>query len=406
MPNFSYIAKSLEGDTVTGNLDANDERDLAQNLKNQGLILIKTNSADKKSIFKWEFSMPFSNVAASEKIIMTRNLEVMFSTGLSLVKSFEILSKQTRNNMLKKALTDIKDKISKGQNLSEAIAQYPKIFSDIFVNMMKVGEESGTLEEAFQILSLQMTKEHELKAKIKNALIYPSIILIVMCVVAAVMVTIVLPSLDVFFTALNVDIPIYTKIILATGRFLSANWYLMLLAPPLFFLFGWLVLKTKPGKLALDAVMLKLPVISSIVKKNNSAFLIRSLSSLISAGVALTKALEIASRTMGNHYFGQAVALAEEKIKKGEKLSNALRPYQNLFPFGVLEMIEVGEETGKTSEILKKLADFYEQEAIIAIEKLTVIIEPILIIVLGLGVGIFALSIIQPMYSSLQFINK
>ena len=271
--------------------------------------------------------------------------------------------------------------------------------------MIKVGEESGTLDEIFQILSLQLGKEHELKSKIKNAMIYPCLILLTMFVIGAVIITIVLPSLNVFFVSLNVDIPIYTKIILASGNFLAENWYLLIVGPIFLFSLIWLILKTKKGKRAADTFLLKMPLISPIVKKNNSAFLVRSLSSLIASGVPLIRALEITSKTVNNYYFKQAVIEAEVKIKTGEKLSNALKSHQNIFPFGVIEMIEVGEETGKTSDILKKLADFYEQEAVAAIEKLTTLLEPILIIFLGLVVGFFAFSIIQPMYSSLKFIN-
>lgn len=405
MPNYFYTAKSLAGDTKTGNIDAKNEHDLAQMLKSLGLVLIKANAHEKnkKSFLDLNFSL--FGVPVTEKIIMARNLEVMFASGLSLIKSFDILSLQTKNKVFKNALLDIKEKISKGESLSAALLNYPKIFSSLFVNMVRVGETSGTLDQSFQILSLQMTKEHELKSKIKNALIYPSIILVVMVLVGGVVVTIVLPSLNIFFTALNAPIPIYTKIILWVGNYLSSNWYLLFVIPALIFIFGWLFLKTKFGKKSADAFFLRLPLISPIVKKNNSAFLVRSLSSLINAGVALTQSLEISSATISNYYYKKAVMEAQEKVKKGDRLSDAIKPYHDLFPFGVIEMIQVGEETGKTSEILKKLADFYEQEAVIAIEKLTVIIEPILIIFLGLGVGFFALSIIQPMYSSLQFIQ-
>ena len=165
-------------------------------------------------------------------------------------------------------------------------------------------------------------------------------------------------------------------------------------------------MRTKGGKNAADALFLKIPIISPIIKKNNSAMLIRSLSSLVAASVPLITSLEITAKTMGNHYYKEALNNAVIRVKKGEKLSGALKSYQNIFPVGVIEMIEVGEETGKTSSILKKLADFYEQEAIDAIEKVTTLIEPILIIILGLSVGFFAVSIIEPMYSSLKAISE
>lgn len=405
MPNYFYTAKSLDGRTETGTLDALDERKLAQSLKSQGMILIKAVSeGEGKRVSRFKFS--FLGVSLAEKIIMTRNLEVMFSTGLSLVKSFDILASQAKNKKLKGALQDIGEKINKGENLSDALGRYPNIFSELFINMVKVGEESGTLEEIFQVLSLQFNKEHELKSKIRNAMIYPVIILMVMIIVGIIMVTFVLPNLNLFFTSLNVPIPIYTRILLSVGNFLSERWYLLILGPLLLVISFLLVIRTKRGKRSLDTFLLKLPLISPIVKKNNSASLIRSLSSLISSGVSLVRSLEIISKTLNNYYFKKALIEASEKIQKGEKLYSTLKPYQDIFPIGAIEMIEVGEETGKTSDILKKLADFYEREAISAIESLTTLIEPILIIILGLGVGLFAFSIIQPMYSSLQSISQ
>lgn len=408
MPNFFYVAKAFSGETKTGVLNVQDERQLAADLKKDGMMLLKVVSQDVKGEEKkgkMNFSIG-SRVSLTEKIMMIRNLGVMFNTGLSLVKSLEILSGQTKNKMLKSALAEIKEKINKGSNLSDAMASYPKIFSELFVNMIKVGEESGTLDEVFNNLSLQFQKEYQVKSKIKNAMIYPVIILMVMMVVGVVMVVFVLPNLKLFFNTLDVDIPIYTKIMLAAGEFFYIHWYLLIIVPLGLVLALYVAAKTKGGKRAIDTFLLRMPAIGNVVKKNNSALLIRSLSSLMASGVPLTRSLEISSKTISNHYFRDALLEASEKIKKGEKLSNALKAYQSIFPYGVIEMMEVGEETGKTSSVLKKLADFYEEEAINAIEKLTVLIEPVLIILLGLGVGLFAFSIIQPMYSSLQAISQ
>ncbi|MEK7664497.1 MAG: type II secretion system F family protein [Patescibacteria group bacterium] len=406
MPNYLYTAKSFDGKDETGILNAPNEYELARILRSKGTVLIRAVLEDEKRKFSLNFSFSLFPVPLTEKLLLIRNLGVMFSTGLSLVKSFEVLSQQTKNLRLKAALSDIKVRINKGENLSDSLSKHPNIFSDLFVNMIKVGEESGTLDEVFQILSLQLQKEHELKSKIKNAMIYPVIILLVMFIVGIVMVVFVIPNLNIFFKSLNVEVPIYTRILISTGEFLAKKWYIVFLFIFLFAAAFYLLMKTRFGKRAIDSALLNLPVISPIIKKNNSAFLIRSLSSMVAAGVPLIRSLEIASKTVNNHYFKDAAIDAEEKIKKGWKLSNALKLHQDIFPFGVTEMVEVGEETGKSSSILKKLADFYEQEAISAVERLSILIEPILIIVLGLGVGIFAFSIIQPMYSSLEAISQ
>lgn len=407
MPNYFYTAKSFDEQTETGTLSAADERQLAQIIKGRGMFLVKADiSGTAGRGFKFGFSSFFQRVSLTDKMMFIKNMEVMFSAGLSMVKSLDILAGQSRSRKLKSVLLDIKKKVNEGENLSDALSVYPKIFSELFVNMIKVGEETGTLDEIFKVLALHLAKEYDLKSKIKSAMIYPAIIMTVMIVVGAVMVTVVLPSLSVFFTTLSVDIPIYTKVLLFTGNFLSEKWYLLIVVPLLFIAAVFFSIRIKRGKMIADALLLKLPIVSMVVKKSNSALLIRSLSSLISSGVSLVKSLEISSKTIGNHYFREAILGAEEKIKKGEKLSGALKPHQDIFPFGVIEMIEVGEETGKTSIVLKKLAEFYEQEAVDAIQKITVLIEPTLIIALGLAVGLFAFSIIQPMYSSLQLINQ
>ncbi|MBI1866177.1 MAG: type II secretion system F family protein, partial [Candidatus Staskawiczbacteria bacterium] len=364
-------------------------------------VLIRTDSESKK--IKRRFS--FSKVSFTEKIIMIRNLGVMFSTGLPLVKSFGILSAQTKNKKLKNALLDIKERISKGENLSSAMSAHGDIFSNFFQNMVKVGEESGTLEEVFQILSLQLGKEHELKSKINNAMIYPAVVLATMLIVAVIVIVFVMPDLKSFFTDLNVDIPIYTKIFFDVGDFISTKWYVVALIFLLLIIIAGLSLRTKKGKWLLDTFLIRMPFISQIIKKDNAAFLIRSLSSLLISGVSIVRSLEITSETVGNYYFRKAVIEASKKVTKGEKLSNSLRYHQDIFPIGVMEMIEVGEETGKTSDILKKLADFYEKEAIDAVEKVSIVIEPALIILLGLAVGFFAFSVIVPIYSSLNSIQ-
>jgi type IV pilus assembly protein PilC len=403
MPNYYYTAKTLNGEARNGDAPAQDINQLAQNLKNEGLILIRAVAEENNKKNRFKFLSFSSGVPAMKKVMLIRNLWVMISAGLSMVKSLDILSKQFKNKKLKNALIGIRDKINKGDNFSDSLAEYPDIFSELFLNMVKIGEESGTLEEVFEILCLQMEREHELKSKMRSAMIYPAIILTTMLGIGALVVIVVLPKLRDFFDGMGLDLPIYTKVILDFGTFAQKNWYFMVLIPfILFCLLFLLATKTKKGKRIKDTILLRLPLISSLVKKSNSALFIRSLSSLISSGVPLTRSLEIISGTVNNSLYKTALIEAVEKVKKGEKLSGALKTHNDLFPFGTIEMMEVGEETGKTSTILKKLAEFYEQEVITAAENLSVAIEPMLILVLGLTVGFFAVSIIGPMYSAMQ----
>lgn len=407
MPNYFYTAKSVDGQTHTGNMSADDLRQLSHKLKDEELILIKgvsNETQDKRGFFNYLFSRV--RISTAEKIIMTRNLHIMTATGLSIVKIFDILSVQARNKKFKAALVDIKGRIGKGQPLSDALSAYPDIFSELFLSMVRVGEESGTLDEIFEELSFQMEKEHELKSKVQGAMIYPAIIVLTMIAVSIVIISVVIPHLNTFFNSLEIELPIYTKIVLGSGNFAAKNWPL-LAASPFILAFAFVgMLKTKQGKWVVDTIFLKLPFFSKLVKENDCAILIRSLSSLISSGVPLVRSLEISSRLMGNHYFRRAIEEAGEKIKKGENLSSTLKTHRDIFPLGMIEMIEVGEETGKSSDILKRLAEFYEKEVMNAAGKISTAIEPILIVVLGVAVGIFAFSIIQPMYSVLNSIAE
>lgn len=392
----------------TGTLNAETVDEIAEHIRSRGMFLIdaRVGLKEKRGSFKkFDIMALFNRVSLNEKVIMTRNIGAMISTGLPLIKIFNILEGQTKNPALKKTLAGIQNDINRGKTLSDALEKYPNVFSEFFVSMVRVGEESGTLDEVFSILAFHFSRQHETASKIKNAMIYPVLILAVMFCVIAVMIMFVIPNLNTFFASLNAELPFYTVIMLAIGNFLSKHWYFMPIIPVVVVAIIFLLLRIEFTRRLLDTAFLRLPIIAPVVKKKNSAFLIRSLSSLISAGVSLTKALEISSTIVSNHYYVDAMKDSVERIKKGEKLSGILRVYQRIFPFGVIEMVEVGEETGKTAEILKKLADFYEEEVASSVEKITNLIEPLLIIVMGLGVAFFAISIIQPMYSTLRVIG-
>jgi len=401
MPVFSYKAKSLDGIVKTGLIEAKDLDELAQLLRGDGLFLAKADTKEGKKNRNISLHILPQKVSIDEKLFLTRNLSVIVSTGLPLVKGFSILAAQSKSNRLKYALNDIAKQVSKGKSLSESFGRFPDVFSELFLGMIEAGEESGTLEDVLKVLSLQLEKEKEIGSKIKKALIYPSILVVAMLLVAIGLSVFVLPKINTFFSGLNADLPITTKMILGSGDFVSTYWPIILTCLTSLIVAFMLAKKTKPGKLAIDTALVKTPYVSSLVKKSNSAAMIRSLSSLLVAGVPLIRTLEITSGTVGNFHFKQAILGAIKGVEKGKKLFVALQPWQDLFPFGALEMIEIGEETGKTSAILKKLAEFYEEEVTNVAESLSSIIEPVLIVVIGIAVGVFAVSIIGPLYSVL-----
>jgi len=271
--------------------------------------------------------------------------------------------------------------------------------------MVRVGEESGTLEENLGVLTRQMEREEALKSKIKEAMLYPAVIIIAMIGIGVMMLIVVVPKLAQAFAELELELPLTTKIVVGLGTFLAEKWYLAILLLIIFIFFSQAALKIKKGKKILDGLFLGMPIISPIVKKTNAAYTVRTLSSLITAGVPLVRSLEIVVETLGNFYFKEAISQSIDKVKKGEKLSQALRPYGNLYPLTVIQMLEVGEETGETSAILEKLGDFFEEEVTNTTKNLTAVIEPILMLIIGGVVGFFAVSMVQPMYSMLQGIE-
>lgn len=405
MPRYFYTAKSLRGEDKSGVLEAKDIHQLAQKLKGEGFILIKAILEEEKLKKKFKIALPSFGVPLTEKMFFTRNLQVMISAGLPLPKSLEILSLQLKSKKLKAALLQIKEEIVKGEGFSNTLSNYPNIFSELFQSMIKVGEETGTLEKVLEVLSLQMERENDLKSKIKGAMVYPAVIICAMIGIGILMLVTVVPQLASTFVELDIELPATTRFVIFLGNFLAQKWYLAIIF--LFFLvfLFWQFLKTKLGKRMIDSITLKLPIISPLIKNTNSAYTIRTLSSLIAAGVPLPRALEITSRTLGNIYYQNALMEAAEKVRKGEKLSNALKIYENIYPLTVIQMVSVGEETGETSNVLIRLADFFEEEVSNSTKNLASVIEPVLMLIVGAAVGFFAVSLIQPMYSMLGAIK-
>jgi type IV pilus assembly protein PilC len=403
MPKYSFLAKSFEGKTETGVLEAKDEFELAKILKERGLILIKAEK--KKEKRKFGISFPSFGIPLSEKLFFTRNLKVMVSAGVSLPRAISSLSQQTKNKRFRAALEKISERIVKGERFSDTLSSFPQIFNEFYQNMIRVAEETGKLEDVLEILSRQMERENELKSKIKGAMIYPAVIVCVLIGVVILMLVVVVPKLIETFKELEVELPLTTKVVFFLGTFLEKNLLFVFISFVILIFIFFQFLKTRVGKRIFNRISLSLPIFSSLIKKSNSAATARSLSSLISAGVPLPRALKITANTLGNVFYKETLLTAAEKVKKGEKLSECLKPYQKIYPLTLISMVEVGEETGETSEVLSKIADFYESEVSDAARNLTSIIEPVLMLIVGALVGFFAISMVQPMYSMLQAIK-
>jgi type IV pilus assembly protein PilC len=407
MPIYFYTAIGKTGEKVTGSEAAEDEKSLAKILQKKDYILTTAKiQEEKRKIFSLRsLAIEFRGVSLTDKLLFTRNLQVMVEAGIPLPKAFDVLVEQARNKRFKDALEDIKKSIVKGKTLSEALERYPKIFSELFVSMVRVGEESGTMEQILTQLSFQMDREHELKARVRGALMYPAVIVFAMIGVGTLMLAVVVPQLAAVFDDLGVELPLTTRVIIALGLFVTNYWFIV---APGFIAFLFLLyrfIKTKPGKRAFDTVSIRLPVLSGIIRKTNAALMTRTLSSLIFAGVPIVRALEITSRVVGNVHFQDSLSGAAKQVGKGLKISESLEAHKHIYPIVVIQMIAVGEETGETGKILGKLADFFEEEVTEVTKNLTSIIEPLLMLVIGAVVGFFAISMVQPMYSMLNSIQ-
>lgn len=399
MPKYFYTATSIEGESRTGSIEAQNEKELAKTLRNRGYILVSASQEKPKS--KIDILASIGGVPLKDKLFFTRNFRLMIKAGVPLPKALEMLSSQTNNTKLKKVLLEVKEDIIKGKKLSEALEGRPEVFSELFCNMIKIGEETGNLEEVLKNLNEQMEKNYILRSRVKGALIYPAVIIVAMLGIGILMLVMVVPRLSQTFDDLGIELPFTTQLIIKAAEIMTGFWYIFVVIFALLAVLARFAMKTKGGGKLLDRMALKIPVISAIVRGSNTAYTARTLSSLINSGVPIVKSLKIVSRTLDNYFFREAMVEAAKDVKKGTKLSEAIAPYEELYPFSFSEMIAVGEETGETAEILEKLADFSESEVENLTKNLTSVIEPVIMIVIGAAVGFFAVSMIQPMYSML-----
>ncbi|MEK7068051.1 MAG: type II secretion system F family protein [Patescibacteria group bacterium] len=407
MPTYKYTAKSLTGEAKNGTLDAASEGELARLLREQGFLLtfVQANVATRLNR-QWlkEALTIFSSVSLFEKIIFVRHLAVMVGAGLAISRALETLSLQTTNQNFSKILQAVNNDVRQGQPLADSFNKHPKVFSELFVNMVKVGETSGSLENVLKLLAEQLEKEHELKSKIRGAMMYPAIIVLAMIGIGILMMIMVVPQLTAVFKDMGSGLPLSTQLIISFSDFLSQYWLLFLVALAATIFLIRFLLKTPLGRRVFDRVWLRLPIFGNISRKTNSARLARTLGSLVESGVPIVSGLQIVSGTLTNIFFQQSLAEAAVQVQRGSQLSKIIQGFNNLYPPIVSQMISVGEETGTLGEILIKLAGFYEEEVSNITKNLSTIIEPVLMVFIGIVVGFFAIAMLQPMYSMMNSI--
>lgn len=346
-----------------------------------------------------DFLITLSKVSLKEKLFFVQHLGLMLRSGISLSKAAKTLSKQTKNKYFQKILDDIAKSVDSGSSFTDSIKPYEKVFGDLFINMIQAGEASGKLEEVLEQLFIQMKKEHTLISKVKGALTYPVVILFAMIVIGIFMFTIIVPKITASFVEMDAELPLPTQIIIKVSDAFQHHGLLSAIVIITFIIAFFKIIKTKKGKYVFDLFLLKMPIISPIVKKINLARFSRNISSLLKTDIMIIKSFQITADVLGNTHYKNALRNMSQKIKKGEKISDIIETYPNLFTPIVAQMIAIGEETGELDNILIELAEFYEEEVDQIMENLPAIIEPLLILVLGTAVGGVAVAIIMPMYS-------
>lgn len=397
MPNFSYIAKNSKGEVKSGDIEGKDKRSVVEMLRADGFFVTAITEKGEEEKKEKKLTM-FSSVSLKDKMMFARYLGVMLYSGLSLPKALEVISNQSKSRKFKKILEEICSDVKMGNGLADSLLKHP-VFDELSVNMVRVGEVGGNLEEVLKLLADQLEKEHNLLSRVKGAMYYPSVILLVMVGVGIAMMTYVVPKLTTVFEDIQTTLPLSTRVIIAVSNYMASH-QIVVGAGIIGFIAALVIFfKSSIGKKAASAVFSNFPVIKKMSIKVNNARFARIYSSLTKSGVSVVESLKIISRTLTNEYYKKAFLEISEGVQKGKPVYEELARFPKLFPILTVQMMEVGEETGKTVEVLSNLADFYEEEVDQITKNLSSIIEPVLMVIIGVAVGFFAISMILPMYS-------
>ncbi len=385
-----------DGRTVRKKIEADNEAAVITYLKSNGFFPIEVVKVNKTASNFFDFF--FGRVSFGDVVDMTRQIAIMLNAGLTIIDSLEILKKQINKPRLLKVIESIDSEIKSGNNFSSALRKYPQNFSGLYISLVKSGEASGKLSEILLKLADNLEKEREFKGKLKGAMIYPIIVVAAMFIVMFIMITFVIPQLLNLYKDFNIDLPLSTKILMVVSSLSVKFWPLMIGGVMVGIYLIRNYLNTKQGKLAYDQFMLQLPVISNVVKISSLVDTTRTLSILISAGVSILEGLDIVIETTNNSVFQQAFQSVYKKVEKGQSFGNAL-DQEGIFPPILVQMVIVGEQTGHLDDTLMRLSRYFEMESEIAIKAVTTLIEPAILLFLGLGVGFLVISVITPIYS-------
>lgn len=398
MPVFLWEGKDRTGSTRKGEIDAPNEAAVRQQLRNQRvtptLIKLKT-----KSIFSGGIGgLQAQKISTKDVVLFTRQFATMIDAGLPLVQGIEILASQQTNKSFKTVLTDIKETVEGGSTLADALKRHPKVFDDLYVNLVAAGEVGGILDTILNRLSVHMEKTEILKRKVKGAMVYPIIVMVVAIVVIAVLLLFVIPIFEKMFAEFGKELPAFTRLVIDISNWLK-KWIIPVIGVLIVFTFLFRrFYKTPKGRLLVDSLILKAPVFGDLIRKVAVARFTRTLGTMISSGVPILDGLDIVARTAGNKIVQNAIETTRKSISEGKNISEPLAQTR-VFPPMVVQMIAVGESTGALDSMLGKIADFYDEEVDAAVDALTSMLEPMLMVFLGGTVGALVVAMYLPIFT-------
>lgn len=397
-----YKAISRDGKRVRGYVEASEEKDAASYLRQKDLIPIHITPDKQFDLMK---KIPFiGKVRSKDLVLFTRQLSSMLTSGLTLIKALEILKDQVSNKVLQETIGGCLLDLQEGKPFSDSISKYPDIFSPVYVSLVRAGEASGLLDKVFLRLSVNLEKQQKLKNKVKGALIYPIIVITLMIIVTFILMLFVVPQLSKLYDGLGVKLPAATQFVVGLSSFVANSWPL-LIGFFAVFIYGFLRWKRSTrGREIYDKEILKLPLFGKIIKGSILTEFSRTFGLLVGTGTLIVDALTESAGVTGNKVYEFAVFEVSKKVEKGIPIGEALESYP-VFPPLLVQLVKVGEQTGKIDENLLKAADYFEEEVDQSVKTLTTAMEPLIMVVLGIGVGFLVFSVITPIYSLLNAVQ-
>jgi type IV pilus assembly protein PilC len=402
MPVYMWKGRTTAGEIQTGEMTLDSQAEVLAQLRKKRIIAQFVREKPKSVSFKFELKKSQS-VSTKDLAIFTRQFATMITAGLPLVQCLDILSQQSENATLKKIITQVMHDVEAGSTLAEALGKHPKVFDTLFVNMVEAGEAGGVLDDILMRLATYIEKAEALKRKVKSAMTYPTVVLVVALGTTCFMLLFIIPVFAKIFRDFGGELPLPTQIVLALSNFLRNFWWLGLAMIAASIIAFKRFYATNQGELTIDRIKLRIPILGDLLRKAAIARFTRTLGTLISSGVPILTGLEITARTAGNRVIQEAVLATRASIREGETIAAPLRQ-SDAFPPMVVQMIAVGEETGALDEMLNKIANFYDDEVNTAVDTLTSIIEPLMIVVMGLLVGGMVVAMYMPMFKLINVV--